>query len=176
MNKQNKFKDCKVDKNILKQAAIKCVNILKSKKIVSVKLSSEEREAYFVLLIVLLNALVTHLRKDYFYLKNNYPDLQDCENIEGLIREIRNACCHIDSGNNYTEQNVFYRFTTKLGTDGKYPDDATIYFGKRYILYWRHIVCITQEICVFLNVPFNLNDTFIELPRSGISLLVRKQA
>ena len=160
--KRNKFSNHNVDEHILFQIMEKCAHILKSKKIVDIRSSSVEREAYFVFLIVLLEVLIKNIKRANFHFKRKFTDLQNFESIEDLLREVRNACCHIDSGNNYIDQNAFYRFTTKLGTDGKYPDDATICFGKLYILYWRHIVFAFWDICEFFHFPFKFEETLLK--------------
>lgn len=157
----NKNLDKELNNEILSLVLIKCLNIIKSKKIIDIHASHEEREAFFIFLMVLINVLILEMQKYGFVFKNKYEDLQDFDNITDLLRYMRNACCHINSNKNYENEDMFRRFQEKLGNDGKYSNDATIYFGEKYVLYFRHIVFAFQEICNFLDFPFNLEDALL---------------
>ena len=159
MKKKNLDKE--LNNEILSLVLIKCLNIIKSKKIIDIHASSEEREAYFIFLMVLINVLIVEVPKYGFVFKNRYEDLQGFDNIIDLLKHIRNSCCHINSNKNYENEDSFRRFQEKLGNDGKYPDDATIYFGEKYILYFRHIIFAFQEICNFFDFPFKLKDALL---------------
>lgn len=159
-----KYNDKKLNDEIISLTFEKCNQILLSKSIVSSEVSSVEREALFTLLMIYLYSLIV-----YFEKKEVVFDWTDADTgemtISGLIKHVRDALCHIESTKNFNSLN-FNRFNIYLGCqdsskkDVKYCDDATIFFGDRYILYWRHIVKLFLEMAEKLEKGVSTKDYF----------------
>jgi hypothetical protein len=160
-----KYKDQNLNSKIIFLTFNKRNEILISKKIVLKEVTSVEREALFTLLLVYLNSLIIQLSTKGILFDWKDEDTRQ-RTITELIKYIRDSLCHLESDKNFNNSN-FYRFNTHLGCQGapeidkKYPDDAAIFSGDTYILYWRHIVRLFIEISKKIGKDINTKDYFV---------------
>jgi hypothetical protein len=151
--------DLQLETEQLNTAFDKCKYIVYDKRIVDKITNSTEREAMFVFLVVLLYSIANQLKKSGANIGECYEDLQRKDDVIELLRYIRNAACHIESSKNINAG--YYRFNIHLGTVGQYKDDATIYFGEYYVLYWRHIVRLMVEIGNAIGSKVDVKETMV---------------
>ena|SRR3990167_1746476 len=114
------------------------------------------QEAVFIEIMIKLHDLLQKL--SLLHERVSFVDDIDSGDITGLISNIRNAVCHMDSGEHILKDSQQIKFTFNIAygkvnvmTVGKkkltsdYQDDICFFFGDNKIYLKRHIVRCIEE-------------------------------
>ena len=148
MNKDNFFTKIQIESDINR------VTTLMNSGIFNASVLRTFQESVFTEIMIKLNDLLQKLDK----LKNRIDFKDDVigdMDITDLISKIRNAVCHMDSGEHILENNKFtfniaYGKGNILSINGvnitsDYDDDICFFFGENKIYLKRHILRVINE-------------------------------